>query len=138
MNAPTNLEAVRAALDSERFLDMPVEEYRPKLIGSVLELGTASTFRGHYANNLTQEQGVVTIGKHSISTAPEVTAALRALLCTGCCHIEARSAACREIFFRIVKSGTVVTKESALCTFEECPINPFVRVLQDTIKELFT
>ena len=45
MSAPTNLEAIQAVLSSERFLDEPVSEYKPKSIGKKFDLGTSSTLR---------------------------------------------------------------------------------------------
>ena len=93
MSAPTNLEAIQAVLSSERFLDSPVTEYRPKSIGAKFDLGTAST------------------------------------LCE-------RSVACREVFTRACQVGTNIGAEELLSTFVSESDNPFVKVIQDTIKEL--
>lgn len=136
MSAPTKPDAIQSVLAAERFLDGPVGEYRPKIIGTGLELGTASTLRDYYKQNLLNTPGRIVVGNCEIQTAPEVTAILRALLYTGCCRIEARSAACREVFVRACKAGPYIGVDELLATFEEKPINPFVLTLQNTIQEL--
>ena len=87
MSAPTNLEAIQAVLSSERFLDEPVSEYKPKSIGKMFDLGTASTLREYYKQNLLNVPGRLAVGTAEITTTPEVMAILRALLYTGCCRI---------------------------------------------------
>lgn len=136
MGTITNLEAIQAVLASERVLDEPVGEYRPRTMGAVLDLGTASTFKEYYSKNLLSVPGKVVIGSAEIATAPEVTAVLRALLYTGCCRIEERSSACRDVFMRACGAGAYIGVNELLGTFVEKPENPFVKVLQDTIKKL--
>lgn len=136
MSAPTNLEAIQAVLSSERFLDEPVSEYKPKSIGKMFDLGTASTLREYYKQNLLNVPGRLAVGTAEITTTPEVMAILRALLYTGCCRIEARSLACREVFTRACKAGANIGSAELIATFEKDPSDPFVAVLQDTIREL--
>lgn len=136
MSMPTNLEAIQAVLASERFLDDPVTEYKPKSAGVKFDLGTAAAMREHYRNNLLEVPGRIVVGSSVITTTPEVMAVLRALLYTGCCRIEDRSLACREVFTRACKVGSFIGTQELLSTFEERPSNPFMQVLQETIKEL--
>lgn len=136
MSAPTNLEAIQAVLSSERFLDEPVSEYKPKSIGKMFDLGTASALREHYKQNLLNVPGRLVVGTAEITTTPEVMVILRALLYTGCCRIEARSLACREVFTRACKAGANIGSAELIATFEKDPSDPFVAVLQDTIREL--
>lgn len=136
MGAPTNLEAIQAVLASERFLDEPVSGYRPKSIGAKFDLGTASTLREYYKKNLLDVPGRIVVGSAEITTTPEVMAVLRALLYTGCCRIEERSLACREVFTRACKVGSYIGTPELISTFEENPENPFIRVIQDTLREL--
>lgn len=136
MCTPTNLEATCAVLASERHLDEPVGEYRPLIIGASLELGTASALKEFYKQNLLDVPGRIVVGKTELTTEPEVTAILRALLYTGCCRIEERSDACRDIFIRACKAGKHIGIPELLESFEEAPTNPFVGVLQRAITEL--
>lgn len=136
MTMPTNLEAIQAVLASERFLDEPVTEYKPKSVGVKFDLGTAAAMREHYRNNLLEVPGRIVVGSSVITTTPEVMAVLRALLYTGCCRIEERSLACREIFTRACKVGSYIGTQELLSTFEDGADNPFVPVIQETIKEL--
>lgn len=136
MSAPTNLEAIQAVLSSERFLDSPVTEYRPKSIGAKFDLGAASTLCEYYKKNLLDVPGRIVVGNTEITTTPEVMAVLRAVLYTGCCRIEERSVACREVFTRACQVGTNIGAEELLSTFVSESDNPFVKVIQDTIKEL--
>ena len=62
MSAPTNLEAIQAVLSSERFLDEPVSEYKPKSIGKKFDLGTSSTLREYYKQNLLNVPGRIVVG----------------------------------------------------------------------------
>lgn len=136
MGAPMNVEAIQAVLASERFLDSPVTEYLPKSIGVKFDLGAASTLREYYKKNLLDVPGRIVVGNTEITTTPEVMAALRAILHTGCCRIEDRSVACREVFTRACQVGTNIGAEELLSTFVSESDNPFVKVIQDTIKEL--
>ena len=136
MSTPTNLEAIQSVFASERFLDEPVGEYKIKTIGAKFDLGTASTLREYYKQNLLEVPGRLVVGSAEISTSPEVMAILRALLYTGCCRIEERALACREVFTRACKAGTYIGKDELLATFVDEDPNPFVPVLQDTIREL--
>lgn len=136
MSTLTNLEAIQAVLASERFLDSPVTEYRVKSIGTKFDLGTASTIREYYKKNLLDVPGRIVVGSAEITTTPEVMAALRAVLYAGCCRIEERSVACREVFTRACKAGKYIGTEELLSTFVSESENPFVKVVQDTIKEL--
>ena len=68
---PTNLEAIQAVLASERFLDEPVTEYKPKSAGVKFDLGTAAAMREHYRNNLLEVPGRIVVGSSVITTTPE-------------------------------------------------------------------
>ena len=136
MSAPTNLQPIQALLSSERFLAEPVSGYKPKSIGKKFDLCTSSTLREYYKQNLLNVPGRIVVGTAEITTTPEVMAVLRALLYTGCCRIEERSVACREVFTRACQVGTNIGAEELLSTFVSESDNPFVKVIQDTIKEL--
>lgn len=136
MDMHMNLDAIQKALKSERFLDGPVCEYKPKTVGTKLNLGTSSTLREYYSKYLLDVPGSIIVGSVKITTSPEVMAVLKAVLYTGCCRIEERSYACREVFMRACKGGQHLGISELISTFEEHPTNPFVTVVQDTIKEL--
>lgn len=137
MNSPTNLEAIQEVLQTERVLDGIPGEYKIKLLHADFETGAAAVLKQYYRENLLDVPGRLVVGTVEITMAPEVTAVLRSLLYTGCCRIEARSIACREIFMRGCRAGTHIGKEELLSTFVEGDLNPFVDVLQTAIKELF-
>lgn len=117
-------------------LNEPVGEYSLKYLGAKLECGTAADLKRFYTENLGAEPGKIVVGEAAITTTPEVIALLRALLYTGCCRIKERSDACREIFLRACKGGLHLGTDELLATFVQESENPFVPVVQDTMKEI--
>lgn len=129
---------MHTATGSNPPLNEPVQPYKIKSLGKMPAVGTAADLKAFYRENLVAEDGKLVIGKVEVTTASEVTAVLRALLYTGCCRIEERSRACRDVFLRACKAGTYIGIEELLGSFVEKDDNPFVGVLQDTIRELVT
>lgn len=131
MNDPTTIEAIQYELSME-----PLSEYRPKRLPVKINTGAVGNFKEFYRQNLQSAPGKITVGKVEITTTPEVMAVLRALLHTGCCTIEARSTACREIFLRACSAGRYIDTQVLLSTFVENSPNLFVPVLQQAIEDV--
>lgn len=115
---------------------LQVSEYTPRYFGAKVDFGATATLCEFYQKNLGTEPGRIVAGSATITTTAEVIALLRALLYTGCCRIEERSAACREIFLRACKGGRHLGTEELLATFVTDDSNPFVGVLQDEMRRL--
>lgn len=127
--------SIQDVLAQECVLNVPVTEYIPQRLGSKVQLGAAGAFKDYVKHCYVNEPGKVIVGNTVITTEPVVSAVLRALLYTGCCRIEARSDACRELFLYICGRGKHLGVAELLSVTTVQSDNPFVAVLQKAIQE---
>lgn len=113
-----------------------IRRYKPLTLAEDRMFGTSSDFKEHYKKNLVDEEGIIKIGDNTIRTSPKAMAVLKALLFTGCCYIEDRASACRQIFVDACTSGLYIDVGDILNSACIDSKNPFTQVLMDTIKEV--
>lgn len=114
---------------------MEYEPYRIKR-KKIAPVGCADRLKSYYKQYITCESGVCDLGNRVVTTSPEVMAALKALLLAGCCRSELTSVAARQIFLRAIESQDHLEVSDLLNTFVSSDPNPFVRTLQDAIREV--
>lgn len=117
-------------------LNFAPSAYRPVRIRNCPDLGVKTSLRDYYEQYLVEGNTSIVIGATSKTTTPEVNAALRALLCAGCCKIEKRSQACREIFIKTCMLSAPITAEAMMGAFVPDELNPFTAVIQQSLREL--
>jgi len=122
-------------LEVTQIYDGTLKEHRVKTFNPDFKVGMAAAVKEYYEKNLGTVPGVLSVGSVTIETTPKVMAALKAVLYAGCCRIELRAAACREVFTAACKAGSPLTEKKLIASFTESD-NPFTQVLQDTLRGL--
>lgn len=119
----------------ERVLDDIPPEYRPTTLTVDINCGVRGSIAQGYQSNLSDESvGIIYVEGKEFRTSPEVVAMLKAILYAGCCYIEERAKACREVFEKTLFSKT---KEEFLGKLEDNPNNPFVAEVNKAVKEVW-
>lgn len=113
-----------------------IRKYKPTKVSEECTYGTASDFKRYYTDNLKEEEGELYIQGTVIRTSPKAMAILKSLLNTGCCYIEERAKACREIFLKSCTTGEYVDENAIVSAFCASMDNPFVQVLHEAILEV--
>ncbi len=92
-----------------RFLDCSPESFRYTKLDSKENLGLYGTVKQLYHTYLDEEAevGVIRVGDKSFNVDPRCVAMLKAVLFAGCCRIEERADACRQVFDKCVTAPTV-------------------------------
>lgn len=109
-------------------------QYTPVTLGAKIDLGVGGNIIELYRDLLdtTATEGKIIVGDTVLTTEPECVAMLKAILQAGCCRIEERAAACREV---VVPCITTQSKEEFVAAFKDNPDNPFVAAIHKAIRE---
>lgn len=113
-----------------------IQKYKPTKVSEECTYGTASDFKRYYTDNLKEREGELCIQGTVIHTSPKAMAILKSLLYTGCCYIEDRAKACREIFLKSCTAGAYIDEKVIVSAFCANMDNQFVQVLHEAILEV--
>lgn len=109
-------------------------QYNPITLGAKVDLGVGGNIIDLYHEQLDPNatEGLVIAGSSTLKTEPECVAMLKAILQAGCCRIEERAEACRQVFTTCV---TATSKQDFISRFVPDPDNPFVDAIHDAIRK---
>lgn len=106
----------------------------PTTIGGDADFGVGGDVRTLYHNYLCFDtQGKIVVDGGAVRTVPpEVVAMLKAVLHAGCCRIEERATACRDVFNACVMASS---KEDFVSRLEDTGnTDPFYTAIQEAVK----
>lgn len=109
------------------------EQYVPQSYGGNFDLGVGGNIRQLYASYLdVSTPGIITVDSVTRTVEPHVVAMLKAILQAGCCRIEERAIACKQVFDQCLKAST---REEFVSMFDNSTQDEFVQSIYKAVRK---